>query len=116
MRREKAGHSLFAAELIECTATIVACGRNLNTIVLQRNYKHMEKIVIVKWKLKELEASRILKMLPELAEKIRNEKGNLSYTIYQSESDPRELILHEHYVDASAAKHIDNRNTTRESS
>ncbi|MFN6498058.1 MAG: putative quinol monooxygenase [Nostoc sp. DedQUE01] len=64
----------------------------------------MEKIVIVKWKLKESEVSRILKMLPELAEKTRNEEGNISYTIYQSESDPRELILHEHYVDDNAAE------------
>ncbi len=43
-------------------------------------------------------------MLPELAEKTRNEEGNLSYTIYQSENDPRELILHEQYVDAAAAE------------
>ena len=64
----------------------------------------MEKIVIAKWKIKESETARILKMLPELAEKTRNEKGNLSYTIYQSENDPRELILHEQYVDAAAAE------------
>lgn len=69
-----------------------------------KKHLDMEKIVIVKWKLKESEAPRILEMLPELAEKTRNEEGNLSYTIYQSESDPRELILHEHYVDAAAAE------------
>jgi quinol monooxygenase YgiN len=64
----------------------------------------MERIVVAKWKIKESEASRILTMLPELAEKTRTEKGNISYTIYQSENDPRELILHEHYVDAAAAE------------
>ena len=64
----------------------------------------MERIVIAKWKIKESETSRILKMLPELAEKTRNEKGNLSYAIYQSENDPFELILHEQYVDAAAAE------------
>ena len=64
----------------------------------------MEKIVIVKWRIKETETSRILKMLPALVEKTRNEKGNISYTIYQSENDPRELILHKHYVDAAAAE------------
>ena len=64
----------------------------------------MEKIVIVKWKLKESEAPRILKLLPELGEKTRKEQGNISYTIYQSESDPRELILNEHYIDADAAE------------
>ncbi len=52
----------------------------------------MEKIVIAKWKIKESEASRILKMLPELAEKTRSENGNISYTIYQSENDPHELM------------------------
>lgn len=64
----------------------------------------MEKIVIVKWRLRESELSRILKLLPELAEKTRNEKGNISYTIYQSESDLCQLVLHEHYVDATAAE------------
>jgi quinol monooxygenase YgiN len=64
----------------------------------------MEKIVIAKWRLRESESSRILEMLPELAEKTRTEKGNISYTIYQSENDPHELILHEHYVDAAAAE------------
>lgn len=39
----------------------------------------MERIVFAKWKIKESEASRILKMLPELAEKTRTEKGNISY-------------------------------------
>lgn len=64
----------------------------------------MEKTLIVKWRLKESEVSRILAMLPELAEKTRNERGNTFYTIYQSESDPREIILHEQYVDAAAAE------------
>jgi len=32
------------------------------------------------------------------------EKSNISYTIYQAENDPRELILHEQYVDAAAAE------------
>ena len=64
----------------------------------------MEKIVVAKWKIKESEASRILKMLPELAEKTRTEKSNMSYTIYQAENDPRALMLHEQYVDAAAAE------------
>lgn len=60
-------------------------------------------IVIVKWKIKESETSRILALLPELAEKTRSEPGNVSYVIYQSDGSPRELILHEEYVDAAAA-------------
>lgn len=61
-------------------------------------------IVIVKWKIAESETSRILALLPELAEKTRAEPGNVSYAIYQSERSPQELILHEEYVDAAAAE------------
>ena len=64
----------------------------------------MERELIVKWKIRESETSRILKMLPELAEKTKNEKGNISYAIYQSESNPNELILHEHYTDQNAVE------------
>jgi quinol monooxygenase YgiN len=64
----------------------------------------MEKIVIVRWRIKASETARVLAMLPELAEKSRNEDGNLSYAIYRSEADPNELVLHERYVDAAAAE------------
>jgi autoinducer 2-degrading protein len=64
----------------------------------------MEKEVIVKWKIKETETSRILDLLAELAEKTRAEKGNLSYNIYQSVEDANVLILHERYADAEAAE------------
>jgi quinol monooxygenase YgiN len=63
----------------------------------------MEKVVIAKWRVKASSLPRILERLPELAAKTREEKGNVSYVIYQSESDPNELILHEQYVDAEAA-------------
>jgi len=61
-----------------------------------------KKTIIAKWKIKEAETSRILKILPELVEKTRKEKGNISYAIYQSETYPSELILHEEYTDAAA--------------
>ena len=64
----------------------------------------MEKELIVKWKIKETETSRILKLLPELAEKTKNEIGNIFYAIYQSENDPNEFILHERYTDERAAE------------
>lgn len=60
-------------------------------------------IVIVKWKIEESETSRVLTLLPELAEKTRREPGSVSFSIYQSASDSRELILHEEYADAAAA-------------
>lgn len=64
----------------------------------------MEKELIVKWKIKETETSRILKLLPELAAKTKNEIGNIFYAIYQSENDPNEFILHERYTDERAAE------------
>lgn len=62
----------------------------------------MEKTILVKWKIKGSETPRILQRLPELTRKTRGEPGNLSYAIYQSETDPNELVLHECYVDADA--------------
>jgi quinol monooxygenase YgiN len=64
--------------------------------------KVMEKELIVQWKIRETATSKVLQLLPELAEKTRLETGNISYTIYQSESDPNTLILHERYMDAAA--------------
>ena len=64
----------------------------------------MEKEIIVKWKIKASATQEVLALLPELAEKSKNEPGNTAYHIYQSESDPNELILHERYVDAEAAE------------
>jgi quinol monooxygenase YgiN len=64
----------------------------------------MEKEVIVKWRIKETETSRILGLLAELVEKTRAEKGNLFYNIYQSVEDANVLILHERYADAEAAE------------
>lgn len=62
----------------------------------------MEKELIVKWKIKETETPGILNLLKQLVEQTRNEKGNLSYHIYQSVNDRNELFLQERYVDAEA--------------
>jgi len=62
----------------------------------------MKKTVIVKWKIKTSATTEVLKMLPELVARTRNEPGNISYAIYQSETDPSELMLHEEYADADA--------------
>ena len=62
----------------------------------------MQKIIIVKWRIKDSETARILELLPELIVESRKEPGTVSYTIYQSENDPNELILHEVYLDAAA--------------
>lgn len=64
----------------------------------------MEKELIVKWKIRETETPRILDLLQELADKTRNEPGNISYNIYQSAENINELILHECYVDSDAVE------------
>lgn len=64
----------------------------------------MEKELIVKWKIRETETARILELLPALAEQTCKEPGNIFYTVYQSENDPNELILHEKYVDEHAVE------------
>lgn len=64
----------------------------------------MEKIVIVSWKIKESEAARIFPLLPRLVNKTRGEAGNISYTIYQAEGNPCDLILHEEYINAEAVE------------
>ena len=42
----------------------------------------MKKIIFAKWKVAESDTPRIMKMLPELAEKTRSEEGAISYAIY----------------------------------
>jgi len=64
----------------------------------------MEKELIVKWTIKASETSRILSLLPQLAEKTRNEPGNLSYNIYQSADDVNVIFLHERYADQDAVE------------
>lgn len=68
------------------------------------HHPEMQKEIIAKWRIKESETPRILELLPELAEKSKAEAGNVSYVIYQSETAPNELILHECYRDAEAAE------------
>ncbi len=62
----------------------------------------MEKELIVKWKIKESETAGIVKLLPQLVEKTRNEPGNIFYNIYLSANDTNEIILHERYADSDA--------------
>ena len=62
----------------------------------------MKTTIFVKWILEASGAARVLALLPELAAKTRSEPGNLLYDVYQSEREPREILLHEQYVDADA--------------
>jgi quinol monooxygenase YgiN len=62
----------------------------------------MKKMQIVKWVMKQEEAGAVLAMLPELAEKSRAEKGNVSYSVFQAVDDPNVLILYECYANQEA--------------
>jgi autoinducer 2-degrading protein len=64
----------------------------------------MEKELIVKWKIREINTPGVLEMLAELVEKTRGEAGNLLYNIYQSAENPNEFILHERYIDSAAVE------------
>ncbi|HSI64166.1 MAG TPA: putative quinol monooxygenase [Candidatus Saccharimonadia bacterium] len=63
----------------------------------------MEKEIIAVWKVRATETERILGLLPALAAQTRNEEGNIFYSVYRSETDPNEFILHECYADEHAA-------------
>lgn len=63
----------------------------------------MQKEVIAIWKVKPTETGRVLGLLPTLAAQTRSEAGNIFYSVYRSETDPNELILHECYADEYAA-------------
>ncbi|MBL8748183.1 MAG: antibiotic biosynthesis monooxygenase [Planctomycetes bacterium] len=62
----------------------------------------MKTTLFVRWTLQAASVSRVLTLLADLAAKTRSEPGNLLYDVYQSESEPREIVLHEEYVDAEA--------------
>ena len=62
----------------------------------------MEKELIVKWTIRESETIRILGLLPKLVADTKNEKGNLTYNIYQAAENVNILILHERYADQEA--------------
>jgi (4S)-4-hydroxy-5-phosphonooxypentane-2,3-dione isomerase len=64
----------------------------------------MERELIVRWKVSEGAIDEVLSLLPEIAEKTRQEPGNVLYHIYQSEENPAEIILHERYADEDAVQ------------
>ncbi|QIF02265.1 putative quinol monooxygenase [Roseimicrobium sp. ORNL1] len=63
----------------------------------------MEREVIAIWKVRASETERVLGLLPALAAQTRGEEGNIFYSVYRSETDPNEFILHECYADEHAA-------------
>jgi (4S)-4-hydroxy-5-phosphonooxypentane-2,3-dione isomerase len=65
--------------------------------------------VFAKWQVKREHLATVLLLLPQVAKKSREEKGNLFYKLHQSTSDATTLMLYEGYTDEAAAQ--EHRNT-----
>ena len=77
-------------------------------MILKINYlnkKNMEQetvYIIAKWQVKPGQLPAVLDLLAGVAESSRQEKGNLSYKVHQSQSDPNTIVLFESYANAAA--------------
>lgn len=60
--------------------------------------------VFAKWQVKQGNFPTVLLLLKQVAQKSREEKGNLFYHLHQSTSDENTILLHEAYADEEAAK------------
>lgn len=61
-----------------------------------------EIFVFAKWQVSEDQLSNVLSLLSEVAQKSRQEGGNLFYKVYQSQTDANTLLLSEAYQDEAA--------------
>lgn len=62
--------------------------------------------VFAKWQVKQGNLPTVLALLEQVAQKSREEKGNLVYKYHQSISDANSILLYEGYVnDAAAEEH-----------
>lgn len=62
-------------------------------------------IVVAKMKAKEGSEKKLEDALVDMASKVNGEEGTLLYTISRSQSDPREFLIYEKYVDMDAFTH-----------
>ena len=60
--------------------------------------------VFAKWQVKEENLATVLSLLEQVAQKSREEKGNLLYKIHQSTSDANTILLYEGYADEAMAE------------
>lgn len=58
--------------------------------------------LFAKWQVKEGHLDTVLILLKEVAQKSREEEGNLFYRVHQSSSDANTLVLFEGYNDEAA--------------
>lgn len=60
--------------------------------------------VFAKWQVKQDNLPTVLALLKQVAQKTREEKGNLVYKFHQSISDANLILLYEGYIDDVAAE------------
>jgi quinol monooxygenase YgiN len=60
--------------------------------------------VFAKWQVKQGYLPTVLALLKQVAQKSKEEKGNLIYKFHQSISDANSILLYEGYVDDAAAE------------
>mgnify|MGYP000132327519 CR=1 FL=1 len=60
--------------------------------------------IFAKWQVKNGELQTVLGLIPSLIENSKSEDGNLFYNIYQDNSEPNTLILHESYRDMASVE------------
>ncbi len=62
-------------------------------------------IVVAKMKAKEGSKEKLEGALIDMVSKVNGEEGTLLYTISRSQSDPKEFLIYEKYVDMDAFVH-----------
>jgi quinol monooxygenase YgiN len=64
----------------------------------------MSYIVTARWRPRAGEGAAIEAILGELAAAIRNEPGNISFTVHRARDDTRDIFLHEVYKSEDSFK------------
>jgi quinol monooxygenase YgiN len=62
----------------------------------------MTHVIVARWRPRKGEIDKIEEILRELAREIRQEPGNLLFTVNRSHDDPNEFLLYEQYESEQA--------------
>jgi quinol monooxygenase YgiN len=62
----------------------------------------MTHVIVARWRPREGQTENIESILCELAQKVRQEPGNLQFVVNRSCEDPNEFLLYEQYKNEQA--------------
>jgi len=62
----------------------------------------MSYVMVARWRPRAGEAGKVEAILRELAAAVRQEPGNLQFTVLRSHDDPQDLLLYEVYASEEA--------------